>query len=406
MNGGESLFDKITARLNNALHQNNNLDDINDVLLLILQLLQEQQPQNYETSLQEKQILFNSVDQIEHVICHGKFINIQWEERYHAEYSRFALDTINRSNPTNFSTSILEIKFNENSPYIGINNNASFSFPTYINELWLKYKGRKTLFATLTYSDAIIDKGHANYPFVYNDNFDHFLRPAEVDIDGYQLIKLTGSNVIKLTDGTDELAIWPDGSIIARLSDGSDNLNINGDGSLNVVTLATSQTQIASGSQIQIVDDNGVDTIEVNVGGSINVDLISGAKSIITDGTDDLAINADGSINVVTGSGSVALITKSYDWAGAVTAQNVWTPAGGKKFVITDIIISANISNTITLFDETDNLTNRILKAYLTADGGLVCNYQTPRISAAINNDVKITTSGNGGSVTISGYEI
>lgn len=39
--------------------------------------------------------------------------------------------------------------------------------------------------------------------------------------------------------------------------------------------------------------------LKVNVDGSINTDLVTGAKVIVTDGTDNLAVNGDGSVNAV-----------------------------------------------------------------------------------------------------------
>jgi hypothetical protein len=152
------------------------------------------------------------------------------------------------------------------------------------------------------------------------------------------------------------------------------------------------------------IDINGKIYIK-DIENNINVDLISGAKVKITDGTHDLDVRTDGSIVVNNYSDIQNLVYKSYDWTGAVNGASIWTPASDKKFVILDIIISCSVGCTVTLFDQTDNLTNRILKGYFITNGGLVCNYQKGRLSLTNNNILKITTSGSGGSLTISGYE-
>jgi len=100
------------------------------------------------------------------------------------------------------------------------------------------------------------------------------------------------------------------------------------------------------------------------------------------------------------------MIKKTYAWAGAVTGQAVWTPASGKKFVITDIILSASANCTVTLFDNTDNTTNRIMKLYLTSNQVVTHNFSIPVTSSTANNVLKITTSAAGGDITVFGYEV
>ena len=100
-------------------------------------------------------------------------------------------------------------------------------------------------------------------------------------------------------------------------------------------------------------------------------------------------------------------IRKTIDFAASETAQAIWTPATGKKFVITDIMISCSAAGTITVFDGTDSTTYRVIKGYFAANGGLTHNYRKPFESAAINNVLKYTTgTGIAGSITVHGYEI
>lgn len=100
-------------------------------------------------------------------------------------------------------------------------------------------------------------------------------------------------------------------------------------------------------------------------------------------------------------------VVKTIDFTASATAQAVWTPAAGKKFVITDIIISTSAAGYLTLFDGTDNTTLRVAKFYLGANAGACKNYRKPYVSATADNVLKYTTgSVVAGSITVSGYEI
>ena len=61
---------------------------------------------------------------------------------------------------------------------------------------------------------------------------------------------------------------------------------------------------------------------------------------------------------------------------------------------------------TVTLFDHTDDTTNRIFKGSFAQYGGLVSNYTKPRISSTADNILKITTSAASGFITVTGYEV
>ena len=105
-------------------------------------------------------------------------------------------------------------------------------------------------------------------------------------------------------------------------------------------------------------------------------------------------------------SDSTVLVVKTVDFAASATAQAIWTPASGKKFVITDIIISCSAAGTITVFDSTDSTANRVVKGYFSANGGIDHPYSKAFVSAAADNILKYTTgTGIAGSLTIWGYE-
>lgn len=118
-------------------------------------------------------------------------------------------------------------------------------------------------------------------------------------------------------------------------------------------------------------------------------------------------VNADGSLpindTVISGTG----ISKSIDYTASMAGSGVWIPATGKKFVITDMIISGSSAGMVSVIDGTGaDMGSRILKATLAANGGAVVNYSKPRESQSANYSVVIITgTGAVGSATFYGYE-
>jgi hypothetical protein len=100
-------------------------------------------------------------------------------------------------------------------------------------------------------------------------------------------------------------------------------------------------------------------------------------------------------------------VQNTADFAASATACALWTPAAGKKFAVTDIIVSASASGTLTLFDHADGTASRVAKFNFAANGGAVINYRKPRISSTADYVLKYTASNTAaGSVTVSGYEV
>lgn len=99
-------------------------------------------------------------------------------------------------------------------------------------------------------------------------------------------------------------------------------------------------------------------------------------------------------------------ITYSVDFTASQTAQAIWTPATGRIFVITDIVISTSVAGAITIFDGTDDIVHRVMKGNLAINDHLNHAYSKPFPSSAKNNVLKYTTGANiTGSLTVSGYE-
>jgi hypothetical protein len=82
----------------------------------------------------------------------------------------------------------------------------------------------------------------------------------------------------------------------------------------------------------------------------------------------------------------------------------VWDPTAGKKFVITDLFVSATAAGTCTLKDGTAGTTFQV--ASLAANGGFVSNLQTPIQSATADNNLTATASAATQYITVCGYEV
>lgn len=135
----------------------------------------------------------------------------------------------------------------------------------------------------------------------------------------------------------------------------------------------------------------------IDINGHQQIDVLT--LPALTAGTNNIGI-------VVLDRDNQTFVKKTYDWTGAVTAQAVWTPSSGKKFVLTDMYVSVTADLTLTIFDNTDDTTNRIMKLSLKASSGFIDNRSKPFMSLAANNVLKITTSATGGYITVCGYEV
>jgi hypothetical protein len=98
-----------------------------------------------------------------------------------------------------------------------------------------------------------------------------------------------------------------------------------------------------------------------------------------------------------------ANIRKTGDYDTQQTNTALWTPASGKKFVITDIVASTATAGTVTLLDDAT-----IIREYkFAANGGAVENPFTPDVSALADNVLKVTTSAAMDCfIVVKGYEV
>lgn len=99
-------------------------------------------------------------------------------------------------------------------------------------------------------------------------------------------------------------------------------------------------------------------------------------------------------------------MNKYYTSAGAATDGIIWSPAAGKRWYVTDLIINVSADATVTLEDDLTAGDNPILKCELKAGGGFCKRFNTPLASGEDAADLLITTSAGNVYVTACGYEV
>lgn len=185
-----------------------------------------------------------------------------------------------------------------------------------------------------------------------------------------------------------------------------------GDVSIGAVELKDALTAERAGVASGALNVNGsLFPIPVGSGASTSDRQDSANKRLldiftrISDGSQSVKI-VDGAGNVLGKIESSTGVKKTVDFTANQTSQSIWVPEGGKRFVITDALVSSSGAGQITIFDETDNTAQRVAKLNLSVNGGWGANYTKPFKSSAVNNTLKYTTgAGISGSMTIVGYE-
>ena len=131
--------------------------------------------------------------------------------------------------------------------------------------------------------------------------------------------------------------------------------------------------------------------------------VVYGHKS---DGVTIAALNVDTNGNLIISDRAVTKIHKTVDISAGQTGAAVWTPSSGKTWVLKDIILTLSTGGLVTIFDGTDNTTNRVVKAKFSDNGGLDHAYAQPREGSAADSVLKYTSDSTAvGSITVEGYE-
>lgn len=118
------------------------------------------------------------------------------------------------------------------------------------------------------------------------------------------------------------------------------------------------------------------------------------------------AYSASNPLYVSRGGRAQTRVTKSVAITASGTGTAVWTPASGKKFFITKIIINLTVAGTFALFDSTNAAGNLVTDGTLPI-GSYSWSFEEPWASAAIDQILKYTTgTGITGVITVHGFEV
>lgn len=99
-------------------------------------------------------------------------------------------------------------------------------------------------------------------------------------------------------------------------------------------------------------------------------------------------------------------VKKYYTNAGAVTDGIVWSPAAGKRWYVTDLIINVSAAATVTFEDDKAGGDEVVLKLDLAANSGITHHFATPLFSGEDAADLLVTTSAGNIYCTVCGYEV
>lgn len=127
---------------------------------------------------------------------------------------------------------------------------------------------------------------------------------------------------------------------------------------------------------------------------------ITDGTSVIFTGTNAGTVSISGIVNTRFDGVSYTTIRRSFEFTTSASTV-IWAPSTGKRWNITDIIISTTSSCTVTLLDGTST----IVRLYLAANGGMVSNFTTPLSSAGTNTNLNINTTASTTFITLLGYE-
>lgn len=158
---------------------------------------------------------------------------------------------------------------------------------------------------------------------------------------------------------------------------------------------------------------NAIGKLAANSGVDIgDVDVASIAAGDNNIGNVDIASAIPAGTNTI---GSV--FPNQYELAGntlhtskyaAVTGTDdvVWSPAAGKRWYVTDIMLSCDADCTVTFEDDLTAGDSTVMKFALKANQGFCKSFRTPLFSGEDAADLLATTTAGNVYVTVTGYEV
>lgn len=261
---------------------------------------------------------------------------------------------------------------------------------------------------------------------VYNETISN--APSEDQAAALRLTAKSGLHInIRKNDGSElgistaPLRTDPTGTTTQPVSDASGSLTVDAPvGTPVFVRLSDGGSAI---SALPITDNSGSITVDgtltVNQGATAWVDnltqiaghsVVEAASGILKVGIADetgATFSDSNPLPVSVVSVDRTRVTSSVTPSSAETAQAIWTPASGKKFVITSLTLVCSASAVITIYDGTNSAANWVLKGTIPTGVHRISFDGHPWLSAAANNVLRYTTASSfAGELQVHGYEI
>jgi len=156
-----------------------------------------------------------------------------------------------------------------------------------------------------------------------------------------------------------------------------------------------------TGTTTQPISGSITGAVTANAGTNLNTSALATSAKQLADGHNVTVDNV--SITINKGEPAYTPVKKTGFYTTQQTDTILWDPTAGKKFVITDIVVSVGTAMAVHLEDGT----TKIWGWDFAANGGAVINLQTPDESSTADNNLTITMGASGKcSIKVLGYEV
>lgn len=222
------------------------------------------------------------------------------------------------------------------------------------------------------------------------------------------------TGVVTVDDGGSALTV--DGTVdvgtvanVVHVDDNSGSLTV--DGTVSVTGVATESTLSTLNGKVTAVNTGAV----VLAAGTAAIGKLAANSGVDIGDVDVLSLPAiPAGTNIIGGiipnkypiSDDATFVKKFYTYSGAVTDGIVWSPAAGKRWYITDIIVNVSAACTVTFEDDLTAGDSVVMQFEFAANGGMVSNFNTPLFSGEDAVDLLVTTTAGNIYITVTGYEV
>ena len=101
------------------------------------------------------------------------------------------------------------------------------------------------------------------------------------------------------------------------------------------------------------------------------------------------------------------LIHKFFHSAGVAASSGVvWSPTSGKRWVLTDLIVSTTPASNIRLEENLSEGAASLIAVDLAANGGFAKRFKSPIVCSEANADLIVTSTAGNITVTATGFEL